>query len=151
MTPVRNRMKISNQTQPGWPDQPLDPRRLEFGRMFTPNFFVMEHRSGEWCNPRIQLVEPFTLHPASLVFQYAQTVVEGLKAFRQRDGRLVLFRPAMNAKRFQQSSSRLAMPPVDELTDVQYGRVPDRHGWVHDVCSADATALCPPESREVIT
>jgi branched-chain amino acid aminotransferase len=107
-------MKITNQTQSNSPAQPLDPKQLEFGRMFTPNFFVTEYRNGEWSNPRIQRLEPFSLHPASLVFHYAQTVFEGLKAFRQHDGRVVLFRPEMNAKRFQESAARLSIPLVDE-------------------------------------
>jgi branched-chain amino acid aminotransferase len=112
-------MKITNLTQPSSPSQPLDPSQLEFGRMFTPNFFVADYRNGEWCNPRIQRMEPFALHPASLVFHYAQTVFEGLKAFRQRDGRVALFRPEMNAKRFQQSAARLGIPLVDEAFFVQ--------------------------------
>jgi branched-chain amino acid aminotransferase len=107
-------MKITNLTKPSKPDQPLDPLQLEFGKMFTPNFFVSEYRNGEWRNPRIQPLEPFSLHPASLVFHYAQTVFEGLKAFRQADGRAVLFRPEMNAKRFQLSADRLSIPRVDE-------------------------------------
>src|SRR3977135_2626540 len=107
-------MKITNQTRPSSPAEPLDPRHLEFGRMFTPNFFVSESRNGKWCNPRIQRVEPFALHPASLVFHYSQTVFEGMKAFRQESGRIVLFRPEMNAKRFQQSADRLSIPRVDE-------------------------------------
>lgn len=82
--------------------------------MFTPNFFLTEYRDGGWRNPRIQKIEPFTLHPAALVFHYSQTVFEGLKAFRQDDGRVVLFRPEMNAKRFQESADRLSIPPVDE-------------------------------------
>jgi branched-chain amino acid aminotransferase len=107
-------MKITNLTQPSKPDQPLDPLQLEFGKMFTPNFFVSEYRNGEWRNPRIQRVEPFALHPASLVFHYAQTVFEGLKAYRHVDGRAVLFRPEMNAKRLQLSADRLSIPRVDE-------------------------------------
>ncbi len=62
---------------------------------------------------------PFALHPASLVFHYAQTVFEGLKAFRQQDGRVVLFRPEMNALRFQQSARRLSIPLVDETFFIQ--------------------------------
>src|SRR3977135_3732012 len=112
-------MKITNQTRPSSPAEPLDPRHLEFGRMFTPNFFVSEYRNGEWCNQRIQPVEPLGLHPSSLVFHYAQTVFEGLKAFRQSDGRVVLFRPEMNAKRFQQSADRLSIPRVDAGVFVQ--------------------------------
>jgi branched-chain amino acid aminotransferase len=109
-----SRMKITNLTQPSKPDQPLDPLQLEFGKMFTPNFFVSEYRNGEWRNPRIQRIEPFALHPASLVFHYAQTVFEGLKAYRHVDGRVVLFRPEMNAKRLQRSADRLSIPRVDE-------------------------------------
>jgi branched-chain amino acid aminotransferase len=112
-------MKIQHLTQPGTPDEPLDPRQLEFGKMFTPNFFVSEYQNGGWRNPRIQPVEPFALHPASLVFHYSQTVFEGLKAFRQDGGRVVLFRPEMNARRFQQSADRLSIPQVDEEFFVQ--------------------------------
>lgn len=105
---------ITNLTHSSRPSEPLDPRQLEFGKMFTPNFFVTEYRNGQWRDPRIQPVEPFALHPASLVFHYAQTVFEGMKAFRQQNGRIVLFRPEMNARRFQQSASRLSIPQVDE-------------------------------------
>jgi len=107
-------MKITNLTQPSKPDHPLNPLDLEFGKMFTPNFFVAEYRNGEWRNPRIQRIEPFALHPAALVFHYAQTVFEGLKAYRHVDGRPVLFRPELNAKRLQRSADRLRIPRVDE-------------------------------------
>ncbi len=107
-------MTIANLTRAGKPEQPLDPLQLEFGRMFTPNFFVSEYHGGEWRNPRIQPIEPFSLHPAALVFHYAQTVFEGLKAFRQIDGRVVLFRAERNAQRFQLSADRLSIPRVDE-------------------------------------
>jgi branched-chain amino acid aminotransferase len=106
--------QITNRTQPGRPTAPLDPKKLEFGKMFTPNFFVSEYLNGEWRNARIQPVQPFALHPASLVFHYAQTVFEGLKAFRQENGRIVLFRPEMNAVRFQRSAARLRIPEIDE-------------------------------------
>src|SRR5579862_6459536 len=98
-TEASTAMKIINQTRPSTPAQPLDPGQLDFGKMFTPNFFVADYRSGEWRNPRIQPLEPFSLHPASLVFHYAQTVFEGLKAFRQDDGTVAVFRPDMNARR----------------------------------------------------
>lgn len=106
--------QITNLTTPGKPAEPLDPLQLEFGKMFTPNFFVSEYQNGAWRNPRIQKLEPFLLHPASLVFHYAQTVFEGLKAYRQVDGRVALFRPELNAKRFQQSAERLSIPKVEE-------------------------------------
>src|SRR6266508_3918649 len=101
--------QITNLTQPSAPPAPLDPRQLEFGKMFTPNFFVSEYQNGDWRNPRIQTIAPFALHPASLVFHYSQTVFEGLKAYRQDGGRVVLFRPELNARRFQHSAERLAI------------------------------------------
>ena len=107
-------VKITNLTQPSVPDEPLDPAKLEFGKMFTPNLFITEYRSGEWNNPRIEPLGPFALHPASTVFHYGQTVFEGLKAFRQDDGHVVLFRPEMNAKRLRHSSDRLAIPQIDD-------------------------------------
>src|SRR5438552_3173697 len=106
--------RITNLTTPSAPPSPLDPLELEFGKMFTPNFFVSEYRNGEWRNPRIQPIEPFSLHPAALVFHYAQTVFEGLKAFRHVDGRPMLFRPELNARRFQLSADRLSIPRVGE-------------------------------------
>jgi branched-chain amino acid aminotransferase len=112
-------MEITHLALPTAPDAPLDPSQLEFGKLFTPNFFLAEYRNGEWRNPRIQRIEPFTLHPASLVFHYSQTVFEGMKAFRQDSGRIVLFRPEMNARRFQESADRLSIPRVDEALFLQ--------------------------------
>ena len=96
------------------PTEPLVARKLEFGKMFTPNFFVAEYRGGEWHNPRIQPLEPFSLHPASMVFHYCQTIFEGLKAYRHDSGRIVLFRPELNAARFQRSAERMRLPEVSE-------------------------------------
>lgn len=105
---------IENLTRPSKPSAPLDPKTLDFGKIFTPNFFVSEYRNGAWVNPRIQPLGPFALHPASTVFHYSQTVFEGLKAFRQDGGDIALFRPEMNARRLQHSSARLAIPAIDE-------------------------------------
>jgi branched-chain amino acid aminotransferase len=53
------------------------------------------------------------------VFHYCQTVFEGMKAFRQDSGRIVLFRPEMNAQRFRRSAARLRIPEVDEAFFVE--------------------------------
>jgi branched-chain amino acid aminotransferase len=105
---------ITNLTRPSTPTEPLVARKLEFGKMFTPNFFVADYRGGQWRNPRIQVLEPFSLHPASMVFHYCQTIFEGLKAYRHENGRIVLFRPELNAARFRRSAERMRMPDVDE-------------------------------------
>jgi branched-chain amino acid aminotransferase len=105
---------ITNLTRPSAPAEPLVARRLEFGKMFTPNFFVAEYHAGEWRNPRIQTLEPFSLHPASMVFHYCQTIFEGLKAYRHDNGRIVLFRPELNAVRFRRSAERMRLPDVSD-------------------------------------
>ncbi|HEX4348130.1 MAG TPA: branched-chain amino acid aminotransferase, partial [Vicinamibacterales bacterium] len=124
--------EIANLTQPSAPKEPLDPAKLDFGRMFTPNFFVSDYRNGEWTAPRIQPLAPFSLHPASNVFHYAQTVFEGLKAYRHDDGEITLFRPDRNAARFRQSAKRLGIPEIDESFFLQAVRalVENERNWV---------------------
>jgi branched-chain amino acid aminotransferase len=96
------------------PASPLDPARIQFGKTFSPHFFVAEYRDGAWGEARIAPLENFSLHPGALVLHYAQEIFEGLKAFIQPDGSVALFRPEMNARRFQASAERMAMPKVDE-------------------------------------
>ena len=124
--------EIANLTQVSAPREALDPATLDFGKMFTPNFFRSEYRKGEWTSPRIQPIEPFALHPASNVFHYAQTVFEGLKAFRHENGQIVLFRPEMNAARFRRSAARLAIPEIDEAFFLSAVRalVENERNWV---------------------
>lgn len=96
------------------PEMPLDPHALEFGRTFSPNHFVMQYEKGEWGNPRIERLQGFLVHPAAIGVHYGQEIFEGLKAFRQASGRIVLFRPDRNARRMNRSAERMAMPAVDE-------------------------------------
>ncbi|MGB7763132.1 MAG: branched-chain amino acid aminotransferase [Bryobacteraceae bacterium] len=91
-----------------------DPAKIAFGKTFSRHSFVAEFRDGAWQSARIAPIEPFSLHPGALVLHYAQSIFEGLKAFAQPDGGVALFRPLMNARRFQSSAARMAMPRVDE-------------------------------------
>ena len=85
-----------------------------FGRVFTDHMVVVKWTEGEgWGTPEITARAPFQVDPASAVLHYAQEIFEGLKAYRTRDG-ITMFRPERNAKRFQDSAERLAMPPVPE-------------------------------------
>jgi branched-chain amino acid aminotransferase len=75
----------------------------------------MEYVAGSgWHTVRIQPYGPFSLDPACAVLHYAQEIFEGLKAFRRDDGRIALFRPMDNVRRFNRSAERMCMPPVDE-------------------------------------
>jgi branched-chain amino acid aminotransferase len=91
-----------------------DESKLVFGKQFTDRMFVMEYDAGKgWHSARIEPYGPFSLDPAALVLHYSQEIFEGLKAFRRQDGRIALFRPEENIKRFNRSARRMCMPEVD--------------------------------------
>ncbi len=86
-----------------------------FGRVFTDHMAVVHWTEGKgWHDAVITARKPFEIDPASAVLHYGQEVFEGLKAYRAKDGRILLFRPEANAQRFQKSARRLAMPELPE-------------------------------------
>lgn len=92
-----------------------DETKLAFGKYFTDRMLMVEWKAGqEWCDARIEPYAPFVLDPAALVFHYAQEIFEGLKAYKWDDGRIAMFRPEMNAQRFNRSATRMCMPNVPE-------------------------------------
>ncbi|HZV82080.1 MAG TPA: branched-chain amino acid aminotransferase [Geobacteraceae bacterium] len=92
-----------------------DESQLSFGKLFTDRMFIVEWKAGQgWVDARIQPYGPFSLDPACLVLHYAQEIFEGLKAYKWEDGSIALFRPEMNARRFNHSADRLCMPEVPE-------------------------------------
>jgi branched-chain amino acid aminotransferase len=91
-----------------------DQNNLGFGKYFTDHMFVMDYNSKlGWHNPRIVPYGPLSLDPATTVFHYAQAVFEGLKAYKAKDGRILLFRPEKNMERLNVSNDRMCIPPVD--------------------------------------
>ncbi|MHB8834336.1 MAG: branched-chain amino acid aminotransferase [Candidatus Methylomirabilia bacterium] len=94
---------------------PTDPAALGFGQIFTNRMLMADWDAQRgWSDPRIEPYGPLALDPAAKVYHYAQEVFEGLKAYRWPDGRVALFRPQMNAARFNRSAVRLALPEVPE-------------------------------------
>jgi len=92
-----------------------DESQLGFGRLFTDRMLLVEWTQGKgWHSARIKPYEPFVLDPAALIFHYAQEIFEGLKAYKWADGRVALFRPEKNARRFNLSAVRMCMPEVPE-------------------------------------
>ena len=92
-----------------------DDSKLVFGRMFTDRMFMVEWKAGQgWVDARIEPYAPFVLDPACLVLHYAQEIFEGLKAYKWQDGTIAMFRPEMNARRFNLSADRICMPTVPE-------------------------------------
>ena len=92
-----------------------DESKLGFGRIFTDRMLLVEWKAGQgWVDARVEPYAPFVLDPSCLVFHYAQEIFEGLKAYKWQDGTIALFRPEMNARRFNLSADRLCMPEVPE-------------------------------------
>ncbi len=86
-----------------------------FGRSFTDHMVTVDFEEGRgWHNAQLVPYASISLDPAAMVLHYGQAIFEGLKAYRQPDGTLATFRPEMNARRFQRSARRLAMPELPE-------------------------------------
>lgn len=95
------------------------PSELAFGAAFSDHMFTQEFQTDKgWHNAQISATRPFSLHPAAAVLHYGQEVFEGLKAYRSKDGRILLFRPQENAARFNRSAIRINMPTVNEADHV---------------------------------
>ena len=85
-----------------------------FGRVFTDHMALVRYSSAEgWHDARITARRSLEMETTSSVLHYAQEIFEGLKAYRRPDG-AALFRPADNARRFQRSAWRMAMPELPE-------------------------------------
>lgn len=86
-----------------------------FGTRFTDHMVSIDwSEEAGWHNPEVLPYGPIALDPAASVLHYAQEIFEGLKAYRHPDGSMALFRPQANAKRFNASARRLAMPELPE-------------------------------------
>ena len=86
-----------------------------FGRVFTDHMVTIRYTEGQgWHDAKLEPRAPIPMDPATAVLHYAQEIFEGLKAYRTDDGGATLFRPEQNARRFQQSAERLAMPALPE-------------------------------------
>jgi branched-chain amino acid aminotransferase len=95
------------------PSSGPDLSDLGFGRVFTEHMVTSRWTPAEgWAPLEVQGRTPLELDPASTVLHYGQSVFEGLKAYRQPDGSVGVFRPDMNAARFQRSARRLALPEL---------------------------------------
>ena len=92
----------------------VDFTNLEFGAVFTDHMFSCDYINGKWVNPEIIPYQPISVSPASRVFHYGQACFEGMKAYKDINNKIWLFRPDENYKRIIKSSLRLAMPEFPE-------------------------------------
>src|SRR6266851_10201775 len=91
-----------------------------FGRIFSEHMArIMWDRDRGWHDAELRPYASLELDPGTSVLHYAQAVFEGLKAFRQTDGGIAVFRPDAHAARFRRSAHRLALPELPERTFVE--------------------------------
>ena len=92
----------------------IDFDNLTFGDVFTDHMFVCSFKKGEWTNPEIKPYQPISISPSARVFHYGQACFEGMKAYKDQNNKIWLFRPKDNHGRIVKSSERLAMPGIPE-------------------------------------
>ena len=92
----------------------LDWSNLGFGYVKTDKRYVSNFKNGAWDEGTLTDDADIVLNECAGVFQYAQTVFEGLKAYTTEDGHIVTFRPDLNASRLADSARRLEMPVFPE-------------------------------------
>ena len=92
----------------------IDWSNLGFGYIPTGERYVSEYKDGKWDDGIMTTDANITMNECACVLQYAQTVFEGLKAYTTEDGRIVVFRPDLNAKRLIDSCKRIEIPEVPE-------------------------------------
>ena len=106
-------IRIEKTTNPK--EKPGQDNPLVFGTIFTDHMFVMDYEEGKgWLDPRVIPYQPLMLDPSAMVFHYGQEMFEGLKAYKAKDGRTLLFRPDKNVERANRSNQRLCMPEIPE-------------------------------------
>jgi branched-chain amino acid aminotransferase len=91
-----------------------DFNNLQFGRTFSDHMFVADYENGEWKNLQIVPYAEISMSPAASALHYGQAIFEGIKAYKQPNGEISIFRPQNNFERFNISADRMVMPQVPE-------------------------------------
>ena len=110
----------------------IDFANLGFGYTQTDLRYVSNYKNGAWDEGGLTADANITMTECACVLQYAQTCFEGMKAYTAEDGRIVCFRPDLNAARMADSCRRLRMPvfPEDRFVDAVVQTVRANAAWV---------------------
>lgn len=117
--------------------QETDFSNLVFGKTISDHMFVADYIDGEWTDLRIEPYGPLDLHPANAALHYGQSIFEGMKAYKNEEGEVLVFRGDANARRMNESAVRMCMPEIPEeifmeglmqLLDLERNWVPSGKG-----------------------
>lgn len=92
----------------------LNLENLPFGRYFSDHMLEADFENGEWKNIEIKPYQPLLMSPSLAAIHYGQSIFEGIKAYKDREGNAFIFRPHDNFRRFNASAERMQMPTVPE-------------------------------------
>lgn len=115
----------------------IDFDNLPFGKTFSDHMFVADYKDGQWTDMGIVPVADLSIHPGNCTLHYGQSIFEGMKAFKNKHGEAVMFRPEMNARRLNASARRMCMAEIPEdifmdalhkLVDLESGWIPSKTG-----------------------
>ena len=123
----------------------IDWSELGFGYIKTDWRYVANYKDGKWDEGSLSEDGTITMSECAGVLQYAQTCFEGLKAYTTKDGKIVCFRPDLNAQRMIESCERLKMPIFPEKRFIEAVRkvVDANREWVPPYGSGASLYLRP--------
>jgi len=110
----------------------VDFHNLPFGKIISDHMFEIDFDGTQWINPRITPVQKMAIHPMNMALHYGQSIFEGMKASRSKDGTPLLFRPELHAERLNASARRMCMPelPHDIFLEAIHTLVGIEHEWI---------------------
>lgn len=92
----------------------IDFSNLGFGNHISDHMLVADYKNGKWQDPKVVPFADLPMSPAMLSLHYGQSIFEGMKAFKNKDGELVIFRPQRHYQRLLKSMERMCMPAMSE-------------------------------------
>ena len=123
----------------------IDWSNLGFGYIQTDKRFVSNYKNGAWDEGVLTEDATVVINECAGVLQYAQTIFEGMKAYTTEDGRIVVFRPDLNAARMADSARRLEMPvyPEEKFVEAVIKTVKENAAYVPPYGSGASLYLRP--------
>ena len=92
----------------------IDFNHIDFGKVYSDHMFIADYYHGKWQDFRIEPYDMLTFTPGSAILHYGQSVFEGLKAYKDESGNVLVFRPEMNFNRINKSAQRMCIPEISE-------------------------------------
>lgn len=113
----------------------IDFHNIDFAKQYSDHMFIADYYDGQWQDFRIEPYSKIEISPANPAIHYGQSIFEGLKAYKNPAGEVLIFRPMMNYHRMNKSAVRMVMPTIDEEIYVEGMRelISLDSNWVPDI------------------